>query len=147
MCIRDSHAGVVLSLENTNTEMGDPQYLRNFVDETRLIGLRFNFDIGHAHLADGAEDERIEKSFAPMRDLLAGVHLHDNHGEKDEHLAPYEGTIDWLAAIALLKTGPTEDVPLTLELKEKTAPDAPSAAEQLEAARVAMDKFESAWSA
>jgi sugar phosphate isomerase/epimerase len=117
------------------------------VDETRLIGLRFNFDIGHAHLADGAEDERIEKSFAPMRDLLAGVHLHDNHGEKDEHLAPYEGTIDWLAAIALLKTGPTEDVPLTLELKEKTAPDAPSAAEQLEAARVAMDKFESAWSA
>jgi sugar phosphate isomerase/epimerase len=141
------HAGVVLSLENTNTEMGDPQYLRNFVDETRLIGLRFNFDIGHAHLADGAEDERIEKSFAPMRDLLAGVHLHDNHGEKDEHLAPYEGTIDWLAAIALLKTGPTEDVPLTLELKEKTAPDAPSAAEQLEAARVAMDKFESAWSA
>jgi sugar phosphate isomerase/epimerase len=139
------HAGVVISLENTTTEMGDPAYLRSFVDETRLTGLRFNFDIGHAHLADGAEAERIEKSFAPMRELIAGVHVHDNHGEKDEHLAPYQGTIDWPAAIALLKTVPGDAVPLTLELKEKTAPDSPSAVEQLEAARLAMDRFEEDW--
>jgi sugar phosphate isomerase/epimerase len=140
------HAGVVISLENTTTEMGDPHYLRSFVDETRL-NLRFNFDIGHAHLADGPENERIEKSLAPMRELIAGVHVHDNHGEKDEHLAPYAGTIDWPAAIVLLKTVPTENLPLTLELKEKTAPDAPSAGEQLEAARKAVDEFEEAWSA
>jgi sugar phosphate isomerase/epimerase len=139
------HAGVVISLENTTTEMGDPAYLRSFVDETRLTGLRFNFDTGHAHLADGAEAERIEKSFAPMRELIAGVHVHDNHGEKDEHLAPYQGTIDWPAAIALLKTVPGDAVPLTLELKEKTAPDSPSAVEQLEAARLAMDRFEEDW--
>jgi sugar phosphate isomerase/epimerase len=139
------HAGVVLFLENTTSEMGDPQYLRDFVEETRLTGLRFNFDIGHAHLAEGPEDERIAKSFAPMRELIAGVHLHDNHGDKDEHLAPYDGTIDWDAAIPLLKSIPTENVPLTLELKEKTAPDAPSASEQLEAARQAMDKFEQQW--
>lgn len=141
------HAGVVLSLENTTSEMGDPQYLRNFVDETRLTGLRFNLDIGHAHLADGPEGERIAKSFAPMRDLIAGVHLHDNHGEKDEHLAPYDGTIDWPAAVALLKTVPGNEVPLTLEIKEKTAPDAPPAVEQLEAARAAMERFEEVWSA
>src|SRR5271165_5130920 len=139
------HAGVVLSLENTTSEMGDPQYLRSFVDETRLTGLRFNFDIGHAHLADGPQDERIANSFAPMRKLIAGVHLHDNHGEKDEHLAPYDGTIDWPAAISLLKTVPAANLPITLELKEKTAPDAPSAAEQLDAARQALDKFEKHW--
>jgi sugar phosphate isomerase/epimerase len=139
------HAGVVISLENTTSEMGDPQYLRNFVDETRLTGLRFNFDIGHAHLADGPEAERIEKSFAPMRELIAGVHLHDNHGDKDEHLAPYDGTIAWPAAITLLKTGPMENLPLTLEMKEKTAPDAPTPAEQLETARAALDKFEEEW--
>jgi len=139
------HAGVVLSLENTTSEMGDPQYLRSFVDETRLTGLRFNFDIGHAHLADGPQDERIANSFAPMRELIAGVHLHDNHGEKDEHLAPYDGTIDWPAAISLLKTVPAANLPITLELKEKTAPDAPSAAEQLDAARQALDKFEEHW--
>jgi sugar phosphate isomerase/epimerase len=140
------HAGVTLAMENTNSEMGDPAYLRSFVDETRLTGLRFNFDIGHAHLADGPAEERLEKSFAPLRELTASVHLHDNHAEKDEHLPPYDGTIDWNAAIALLKTAPREDLPVVLELKEKFGADAPSPAEQLAAARAAFDKFENVWS-
>jgi len=41
------HAGVTLAVENTTSEMGEPAYLRAFVDETRLTGLRFNFDVGH----------------------------------------------------------------------------------------------------
>jgi sugar phosphate isomerase/epimerase len=139
------HAGVTICVENTTSEMGDPTYLRNFVDETRLTGLRFNFDIGHAHLADGPAVERIEKAFAPLRELVAGVHLHDNHGEKDEHLPPYEGTIDWAAGIETLKSSPDANLPLILELKEKTGPEAPSAGEQLEAARKAMDRFEEEW--
>jgi sugar phosphate isomerase/epimerase len=141
------HAGITICVENTTSEMGDPAYLRAFVDETRLMGLRFNFDIGHAHLADGPEEERIEKSFAPLRDLVAAVHLHDNHGEKDEHLPPYEGTIDWPTAIKTLQSAPQTSLPIVLELKEKTGLAAPSAAEQLESAREAMDHFEKAWSA
>lgn len=139
------HAGVTLAVENTNSEMGDPAYLRAFVDETRLTGLRFNFDIGHAHLSDGPAEERLEKSFAPMRDLAVSVHLHDNHGEKDEHLPPYDGTIDWGAAIPLLKTTPIENFPIVLELKEKFGTDSPAAVEQLSAARAAFYKFEKAW--
>jgi sugar phosphate isomerase/epimerase len=81
-----------------------------------------------------------------MRDLLASVHLHDNHGEKDEHLPSYAGTIDWPAAIKLLKTSPEGDkLPVVLELKEKTGHDAPAAPELLESARAAMDKFEEEW--
>jgi sugar phosphate isomerase/epimerase len=136
------HAGVTICVENTTSEMGDPAYLRAFVDETRLTGLRFNFDIGHAHLADGPEEERIEKSFVPLRELVASVHLHDNHGEKDEHLPPFDGTIAWPAAIKVLKTAPGSNLPLVLELKEKTGPEAPSAADHLEATRKAMDRFE-----
>lgn len=139
------HVGVTICLENTPSEMGDPGYLRSFVDETRLAGLRFNFDIGHAHLADGPEEERLERNFAPMRELVASVHVHDNHGEKDEHLPPYEGTIDWPAAIKVLKSAPNGNPPLVLELKEKTGPEAPSTAEQLKAARKAMDKVEEEW--
>jgi len=147
LILHAKHVGVTICVENTTSEMGDPAYLRAFVDETRLTGLRFNFDIGHAHLADGPEDERLEKSFAPLRELVVGVHLHDNHGEKDEHLPPYDGTIDWEKAIPLLKTAPeAATLPILLELKEKTGPEAPGAAEQLEAARKAMDKFEKAWS-
>src|SRR3989441_1946575 len=47
------HAGVTLAMENTTSEMGDPAYLRSFVDETRLTGLRFSVDSGHADPADG----------------------------------------------------------------------------------------------
>ncbi len=139
------HAGVTICVENTASEMGDPNYLRAFVDETRLSGLRFNFDIGHAHLSDFPEDERIEKSFSPLRELVSSVHLHDNHGEKDEHLPPYDGTIDWPSAIKTLQSAPQTSLPLILELKEKTGPEAASAAEQVEAARKSMDRFELAW--
>ena len=141
------HAGVTICVENTTSEMGDPAYLRAFVDETRLTGLRFNFDIGHAHLSDFPEDARIEKNFSPLRDLVSSVHLHDNHGEKDEHLHPYDGTIDWPVAIKILQSAPQTSLPIVLELKEKTGPEAPPAAEQLGAARKSLDRFEEAWSA
>ena len=139
------HAGVTLAVENTTSELGDPAYLRSFVDETRLTGLRFNFDVGHANLVDGPAEERLEKSFTPMKDLIASVHLHDNHGDKDEHLLPYEGSIDWEKAVPMLKSTPAENVPIVLELKEKFGPEAPSAQEQLAAASAAFDKFETAW--
>jgi sugar phosphate isomerase/epimerase len=139
------HAGVTLAVENTNSEMGDPAYLRAFVDETRLTGLRFNFDVGHAHLADGPAEERLGKCFAPMRDLVVSAHLHDNHGEKDEHLPPYDGSIDWNAAIPLLKSALLDNLPVVLELKEKFGAVTAAVAEQLAAARTAFDKFEQAW--
>jgi sugar phosphate isomerase/epimerase len=139
------HAGVTICMENTTSEMGVPAYLRAFVDETRLTGLSFNFDIGHAHLAELPEEERIEKSFAPLRELVSAVHLHDNHGEKDEHLPPFNGSIDWPAAVKILQSAPQTSLPIVLELKEKTGPEAASAAEQLAGARKSMDRFEKAW--
>jgi sugar phosphate isomerase/epimerase len=139
------HRGVTIAVENTTSEMGDPAYLRTFVDETRLTGLRFNFDIGHAHLADGPEAERIEKAFAPLRELVISAHIHDNHGEKDEHLPPYGGTIDWESAVKTMKSAPEQDLALTLELKEKTGHDTPSTAEQLAAASESLDRFEREW--
>src|SRR5271169_4369091 len=146
LVLHAKHAGVTICVENTTSEMGDPNYLRAFVDETRLTGLRFNFDIGHAHLADGPEAERIEKAFAPLRELAVSAHIHDNHGEKDEHLPPFDGTIDWESAVKTLKSAPEADLPFTLELKEKTGHDAPSTAEQLSAATASLDRFEREWS-
>jgi len=139
------HAGVTIAIENTTSEMGDPAYKRTFVDETRLTGLRFNFDIGHAHLADGLEAERVGKAFEPLRELVVSAHIHDNHGEKDEHLPPYEGSIDWESAVKTLKSAPEENLPLTLELKEKSGHETPSTAELLAAASQSLDRFEREW--
>jgi sugar phosphate isomerase/epimerase len=143
LVLHAKHVGVTICVENTTSEMGEPSYLRSFVDETRLTGLRFNFDIGHANLADGPEEERIPKSFEPLKDLIASAHIHDNHGEKDEHLAPYEGKIDWPAALKLLATTAAgAALPLTLELKEKSGHDIPGLAEQLNVAARALDRLE-----
>jgi len=145
LILHAKHAGVTLCVENTLNEMSQPAYLRAFVEETRLTGLRFNFDIGHAHLGDGEESERIAKAFEPVRELVASVHLHDNHGEKDEHLLPYDGSIDWENAIPILKAAPEKNLAITLELKEKNGPEAPAMSEQLASARTTMDRFEKEW--
>ena len=89
--------GVTIALENTPGELATPAHLRQFITNTRLTDLRLCFDIGHAHMGDG-----IEASFETMRELVVTAHIHDNHGVKDEHLAPFDGTIDWKAALALL---------------------------------------------
>jgi sugar phosphate isomerase/epimerase len=136
------HAGVTLCIENTTSEMGDPSYLRAFVDDTRLTSVRFNFDIGHAYLAEGPEDERVVKSFEPLRSLIVNVHIHDNHGEKDEHLPPYDGSIDWPAALKLFRSVPGPELPLTIELKEKTGPEARPLSDQLAAAANSADRLE-----
>ncbi|HEX4003783.1 MAG TPA: sugar phosphate isomerase/epimerase [Candidatus Acidoferrales bacterium] len=104
--------GVTIAVENTPNELGAPASLVQFVKETRL-DLKFCFDIGHAHL-----DAGVAESFELMRARVATTHIHDNHGEKDEHLLPYAGTIDWDAALSAF-AGAEEPFPLVLELKEQ----------------------------
>ena len=43
------------------------------------------------------------------------IHLHDNHGEHDEHLLPGDGTLNWQNAMKGLKSS-GYDGPLTLEI-------------------------------
>jgi sugar phosphate isomerase/epimerase len=122
--------GVTIAVENTPNELGSPASLVQFVKETRL-DLKFCFDIGHAHL-----DAGVANSFELMRGRVATTHIHDNHGEKDEHLLPYNGTIDWDSALTAL-AGMPEPLPLVLELKEQ--PGGSPAVDQI---RVAFDKLE-----
>jgi sugar phosphate isomerase/epimerase len=142
LVLHAKHAGVALCVENTTSEMGEPAYLRAFLEETRLHGLRFNFDIGHAHLADGPEDERVATSFEAMREQIVSAHIHDNLGDKDAHLPPYDGSIDWLAALKLFRSLPGGEIPLTLELKEKTGPEAPGLVDQIRAGAKSLDRLE-----
>ncbi len=128
--------GVTIALENTPGELATPANLRKFIADTRLTGLRLCFDIGHAHLGDG-----VLPAFETMRELVVTTHIHDNHGDKDEHLAPYEGTIDWKAALAALSSAP--NVPLVFELKEQPAYADPTLASVvLDVVRPAFDRAE-----
>jgi len=128
--------GVTIALENTPGGLGAPESLRNFLIETRLTDLRMCFDTGHAHLEDG-----VARSFEVMRDLAVTTHLHDNKGEKDEHLPPYEGSIDWPAALKELSKSPAAPggLPMVLELKDSGARAIP-----LEEMRHVFSRFEEA---
>ncbi len=107
--------GVTIALENTPDELGSAASLQQFIIDTHLRDLRLCFDIGHAHLDSG-----VDASFDAMRDHVATTHIHDNHGDKDEHLLPHSGTIDWDAALGALG-GACDALPIVLELKEQGA--------------------------
>jgi sugar phosphate isomerase/epimerase len=63
-----------------------------------------------------------------LGDRIATVHVHDNHGMKDEHLWPGGGTIDWQAtakALKALASPPTTVLEISSSLAEAhvTLPD------------------------
>jgi sugar phosphate isomerase/epimerase len=129
--------GVTLAVENTPNEMATPAKLRHFVDETRMHDVRFCFDFGHAHMSGG-----VAAGWEAMGDLVVSAHLHDNHGEKDEHLLPFEGAIDWSAAASLLG----RKISFVLELKEPVAEQRASEpaplTDFLDSGRKALDRLE-----
>ncbi|MCQ8894445.1 MAG: sugar phosphate isomerase/epimerase [Methanolinea sp.] len=65
----------------------DPQELLGMVEGLEGIGI--TIDIGHAHTVG------LVQAFLPHIGKATHMHVHDNHGQSDEHLAIGEGTIDW----------------------------------------------------
>jgi sugar phosphate isomerase/epimerase len=130
--------GVTIALENTPGELPTPANLRRFLDQTRLTDVRFCFDAGHAHMGGG-----IPVALESMRERIVTAHIHDNHGEKDEHLVPFDGTIDWPATLAAFPP----ETPLALELRAPELPlgtEPPEPAALLEAGRIGLDRVEQA---
>ena len=97
--------GVQVALEVIPNELSRAGSLVHFV-ETDLEGLEglpvgVCLDFGHAHL-DGDLLDAIET----VSEHLITTHVHDNRGRADDHLVPFEGTIDWPAALtAVQKVG------------------------------------------
>ncbi len=54
-----------------------------------IDGIAMTFDIGHANTVGKVDD------FLRCIGRARHLHIHDNHGESDEHLALGEGTINW----------------------------------------------------
>jgi sugar phosphate isomerase/epimerase len=57
--------------------------------------------VGHAHLGGG-----IAAAIGELKPLIRSAHIHDNHGQKDEHLWPGDGTIPWAETMQELRTAP-----------------------------------------
>ncbi|PKL55478.1 MAG: sugar phosphate isomerase/epimerase [Methanomicrobiales archaeon HGW-Methanomicrobiales-6] len=71
-----------------------------FLDRLADHGLGFTLDVGHAH-ANGNLEQFLEQGGA------IHVHLHDNCGNRDDHLACGDGNIDFHRVFAALPPGVT----------------------------------------
>lgn len=72
-------------------------------DRAGRIGICF--DIGHWHsFAGGRDRKNLVQWLAALAPVLTHLHLHDNDGSFDQHLAPGAGDIPWEAFFAALPT-------------------------------------------
>ncbi|MBR0385883.1 MAG: sugar phosphate isomerase/epimerase [Erysipelotrichaceae bacterium] len=95
---------IKIAFENTKIP-GYQEYVLSRIPEAGNC-----YDAGHCHAHFNDEYD-----FAQFKDRFYCVHLHDNHGESDEHLLPGDGTIDWPKVMAELKHNGYAG-PITLEI-------------------------------
>lgn len=82
--------GLTIAIENVFEENPDP--LTMLLNEIRSPHFKFCFDTGHHHVFSKTP---LSLWMETLRDDLVEVHLHDNHGEMDEHLPVGEGRFDF----------------------------------------------------
>lgn len=106
--------GVQIALEVIPNELSRPGSLVHFLEDDldgidgRPIGVCLDF--GHAHI-----DADLVEAIETVSEHFSTAHVHDNRGRHDDHLVPFEGTIDWPSALtAVLKVG--YEGPLILEI-------------------------------
>ncbi len=104
--------GVSLALENIPNELTTPERLLELIHTLRFPDVGICFDSGHAHLGEG-----VKKVFEKVQSLVCTTHLHDNLGEKDDHLFPFDGRIDWTSTIEAFRAC-GRPFPWLLEVRE-----------------------------
>jgi len=112
--------GVRLLVENLLSEPTTPEHLILILEMGHLDNVGACLDLGHAHMTVGVAD-----AITTLGNRIASVHVHDNHGIKDEHLWPGGGNIDWSATVKGLKALATP--PATVLEISQNVPDEPAA--------------------
>ncbi|MCU0539253.1 MAG: sugar phosphate isomerase/epimerase [Desulfobacterales bacterium] len=109
---RLNRAGSRLMLENVYEE--DPAEIRELFERLHPAGVGLCLDCGHLTAFGKAPlGEWIEALGA----FIGQLHLHDNRGQKDDHLPLGRGVIDFPRLFDYLKTAPQRPV-MTLEIHE-----------------------------
>ena len=91
---RAQRSGVNVAVENMRGAQAIARvaWVLEQIDSPRL-GFCFDNGMYHARLLRTPEAELL----ARFGHRLMALHLSDNHGERGEHLLPFDGTIDWPA--------------------------------------------------
>ncbi len=95
---RAESLGTVLAAENIFDR--EPSTLKGLIEAVDSPCFRHCFDVGHFNLFASIG---LEQWFDEMGELVVESHIHDNHGQWDEHLPVGEGEIDFDRFFRLLK--------------------------------------------
>lgn len=94
--------GVGFAFENTpqtfrNTPLSNTDTLIEFVDGWKDKNVGICWDFGHGFITD--EKKNIEQDpyvhLTKIGDRLKATHVHDNSGLGDDHIAPFDGYLNW----------------------------------------------------
>ena len=107
-CIDDQ--GSRLMLENVYEK--DPNDIRVILDPLKKLGVGFCLDCGHL---SAFGNSNLKNWLESLGSYIAQLHLHDNHGSNDEHLAMGLGTIDFELLFNHLKLNNNSPPIITLE--------------------------------
>ena len=107
--------GVRILLENLQNEITTPEHLLEILRVGHFDRVGVCLDIGHAHLAALENNKGIDEAFELLKPRIGQLHLHDNHGAKDDHLWPGAGSIDWANIAKHISTLPAT-TPAILEI-------------------------------
>ena len=112
--------GVRPLVENLTGDPTTPEHLMEILKIGHFDSTGVCLDLGHAHITVG-----VQQAIATFADRIVQVHVHDNHGQKDEHLWPGDGRIDWPATAAAITALPAPPA-IVLDISSKL-PDEPAA--------------------
>lgn len=109
--------GIKVLVENIPNEISTPERIAELIRTLHLPDLGVCFDFGHAHMMSS-----VAEAFEILKPYVRSTHVHDNNKEKDEHLFPGEGNIDWNEAMSLLREAPHVP-PVLLEIEGENRKD------------------------
>jgi len=90
--------GVRLLVENLLSEPTTPEHLLEILHAGHMDQVGVCLDLGHANMTTG-----VAAAIGTLGSRISSVHVHDNHGTKDEHLWPGDGDIPWPETVEQLK--------------------------------------------
>jgi sugar phosphate isomerase/epimerase len=129
--------GVSLLLENIPNDLSTPERLQELLRALHYPDLGICFDTGHAHLMSS-----VHQAFGVLQDRILSTHVHDNQRDRDSHLWPGAGTIDWNQTMQSLQSAPHAPA-LLMEIEGEEGIDVPrrmsESYSKLEAAAVAVE--------
>ncbi len=97
-------AGVVLALENGRDSMWALDFIIDAIgDDPEKTNVGICIDLGHAQISQDAGRQPIRNYLERYRGQLVHLHLHDNREDRDDHLPPGEGAIDWGEALRAIE--------------------------------------------